>query len=86
MKADLKKYKKYTILYNAKEAENGEFVPTATLFKSGEESVTLNIEKSFSDRNAALSYALGAAEETVDAKINGKKPNFKLLVSEQLKQ
>jgi len=84
VKADLKKYKNYTILFNAKQAESGEFVPVATLFKSGEDSVTLNIESSFKDRNAALSFALGAAEETVDAKINGKKPNFKLLMSEKL--
>ena len=84
MKADLKKYKNYTILFNAKESESGEYVPLATLFKSGEDSVTLNIERSFKDRDAALSFALGAAEETVDAKISGKKPNFKLLVSEQL--
>ena len=83
MKADLKKYKNYTILFNAKETDAGEYYPVATLFKSGEESMTLNIERSFTDRNAALSFALGAAEETVDAKINGKKPDFTLLVSEQ---
>ena len=82
MKADLKKYKKYTILYNAKETDTGEYKPVATLFKSGEDAETLNIERSFSDRNAALSYALGAAEETVDAKLEGKKPDYKLLVSE----
>lgn len=84
MKADLKKYKNYTVLFNAKATETGEFQPVATLFKSGEDSVTLNIERTFKDRNAALSFALGAAEETVDAKMEGKKPNFKLLVSEEL--
>ncbi len=84
MKADLKKYKSYTILYKTKESEAGDFTPIATLFKSGEEAVTLEITKSFTDRNAALSFALGAAEATVDAKVEGKKPDFRLLVSEQL--
>jgi len=84
VKADLKKYKNYTVLFNAKETETGEFQPTATLFKSGEDSVSLSIERTFKDRNEALSFALGAAEDTVDAKIEGKKPNFKLLVSEQV--
>ena len=83
MKADLIKYKNYTILYKAKEMKSGEFRPVATLFKSDEEAVTLNIERSFPERNAALSFALGAAEETVDAKIKGKKPDFNLLVSEE---
>lgn len=82
MKADLKKYKNYTILFNAKETDSGDFQPVASLFKNGEDTVTLNIERSFSDRNAALSYALGAAEESVDAKISGKKLDYKLLVSE----
>ena len=82
MKADLKKYKNYTILFNAKVTDTGSYKPVASLFKSGEDTITLKIETSFDDRNAALSYALGAAEETVDAKINGKKPDFKLLVSE----
>lgn len=84
MKADLKKYKNYTILYKTRVAESGEFTPVATLFKSGEEAVTLDIKKTFTDRNAALSFALGAAEATVDAKVEGKKPDFTLLVSEQL--
>ena len=82
MKADLKKYKNYTILYNAKETDSSEFRPSASIFKSGEDTLTLSIDRSFSDRNEALSYALGAAEEVIDAKINGNKPNFKLLVSE----
>ena len=82
MKADLKKYKSYTILFNAKETDSGGFQPVASLFKNGEDTVTLKIERSFSDRNAALSYALGAAEESVDAKISGKKLDYKLLVSE----
>ncbi|MEM7400835.1 MAG: hypothetical protein AAF304_02675 [Pseudomonadota bacterium] len=85
MKADLVKYKNYTILYKAKETASGEYVPVATLFKSNEEAVTLNIERKFTERNAALSYALGAAEETVDAKIKGKKPDFTLLVGEQMR-
>lgn len=84
MKADLKKYKNYTILYKTKETESGEFKPVATLFKSGEDAVTLDISKTFADRDAALSFALGAAEATVEAKANGNKPDFTLLVSEQL--
>lgn len=84
MKADLKKYKDYTILYKTKEMGQGEFTPVATLFKSGEDAVTLDINKSFTDRDAALSFALGAAEATVEAKLKGKKPDFTLLVSEQL--
>ena len=82
MKADLKKYKNYTILFNAKETDTGNYVPVASLFKSGEDTVTLQIDRLFDDRNAALSFALGAAEETVDAKISGKKPDFTLLMSE----
>ena len=85
MKADLKKYKEYTILYKTKETESGEYSPVATLFKSGEEAVTLDIDKSFPDRDAALSFALGAGEATVEAKLKGKKPDFTLVVSEQLK-
>lgn len=84
VKADLKKYKNYTILYKTKNTESEEFIPVATLFKSGEEAVTLDIRKSFPDRNSALSFALGAAEATVDAKVEGKKPDFTLLVSDQL--
>ena len=82
MKADLKKYKKYTILFNAKEVGSGDFRPIATLFKSGEEAIKLNFDRLFDDRNAALSFALGAAEEAIDAKINGDKPDFTLLVRE----
>ena len=84
MKADLKKYKNYTILYKTKETGYGEYKPVATLFKSGEDAVTLDISKTFADRDAALSFALGAAEATVEAKVNGNKPDFTLLVSGQL--
>jgi len=84
VKADLKKYKNYTILYKTKETESGEYKPVATLFKSGEDAVTLDISKTFADRDAALSFALGAAEATVEAKVNGNKLDFTLLVSEQL--
>jgi len=80
VKADLKKYKDYTVLFNALEGDNGEYSPTATLFKNGEKTVTLNIERTFEQREQALSFALGAAEATVDAKIVGKKPDFALLV------
>lgn len=82
MKADLKKYKDYTILFNAIQNENGDYSPIATLFKNGEKTVTLNIDRTFTNREEALSFALGAAEATVDAKVNGKKPDFTLLVSE----
>lgn len=82
MKADLKKYKGYTILFNAYETNSGAFCPTATLFKSGEEAVTLTIERTFPERDQALSFALGAAEATVDAKLKGNKPDFTLLVNE----
>lgn len=82
MKADLKKYKNYTVLFNARETDSGTFSPTAILFKSGEETITLNIERTFAERDQALSFALGAAEATVDAKLKGKKPDFALLVNE----
>lgn len=81
MKADLKKYKSYTVLFNAYKTDSGVFCPTATLFKSGEKPETLKIGKTFADRDQALSFALGAAEATVDAKIKGKKLDFALLVS-----
>ena len=68
MKADLKKYKDYTILFNAREIEDGIYSPVATLFKSGETALTLNIKRSFNDRNQALSFALGVAEAAVDEK------------------
>lgn len=83
MKADLKKYKNYTVLFNAQEKNRGEYSPTATLFKNGEKTVTLNIERTFNRREQALSFALGAAEATVDAKISGKKPDFALLVRDK---
>ena len=83
MKADLKKYKNYTILFNAKERESGNYQPVASLFKSGEESITLKIDRMFEDRNAALSFALGAAEEAVDSIVKGKKPDFTILVGQQ---
>jgi hypothetical protein len=82
VKADLKKYKDYTILYKTKELGSEKYAPVATLFKSGEDAVTLDIDKSFSDRDAALSFALGAGEATVEAKLKGKKPDFTLLVNE----
>jgi len=84
VKADLKKYKDYTILYKTKEMKPGEYTPVATLFKSGEEAVTLDINKIFTDRDSALSFALGAGEATIEAKLKGKKPDFTLLVSELL--
>ena len=71
VKADLKKYKNYTILFNAREIKDGLFSPVATLFKSGETSITLDIDRSFKNRDEALSFALGAAESAVDAKIKG---------------
>ncbi len=82
VKADLKKYKNYTILFNARETKDGLYNPVATLFKSGETSITLDINRSFKVRDEALSFALGAAEAAVDAKIKGNKPDFGLLVSD----
>ena len=82
MKADLNKYKNYTILFNARESEDGLYNPVATLFKSGETAVTLDFKRTFTDRDEALSFALGAAEAAVDAKIKGNKPDFALLVGE----
>ena len=83
MKADLKKYKNYTILYNTKETDDGSYIPVATLFKSGETSITLDTKRLFKDRDEALSFALGAAEAAVDAKIKGNKPDYGLLVGEK---
>ncbi len=82
VKADLIKYKDYTILFNAHELESGCFCPIATLFKSGEKAITLNIKRTFAERDQALSFALGAAEAAVDAMLKGKKPDFMLLGSE----
>ena len=81
MKADLTKYKDYTILFNAHEIESGYFCPIATLFKSGEKAVTLDIKRTFTERGQALSFALSAAETAVDEKLKGKKPYFAFLVS-----
>ena len=81
MKADLNKYKSYTILFNARESKDGSYRPVATLFKSGETAITLDFKKTFKDRDEALSFALGAAESAIDAKIKGNKPDFALLVS-----
>ena len=81
VKADLIKYKDYTILFTAHEIESRSFCPVATLFKSGEKAVTLDIKRTFAERSQALSFALGAAEAAVDAKPKEKKPYFAWLVS-----
>ena len=60
MKADLSKYRDHTILYNAKETIPGIYTPITTIFKNGEEAIKLTFDKSFNDRDEALSYALGA--------------------------
>ena len=83
MKADLIKYKDYTILFNAHEIESGSFSPVARLFKSGEKAITLDIKRTFAERDQALSFALGAAEAAVDTILKGKKTDFALLLSEQ---
>ena len=54
MKADLIKYKDYTILFNAHEIKSGSFCPIATLFKSKEKTVTLDIKRTFAERGQAL--------------------------------
>lgn len=78
MKADLRKYKSYTIPYNAHKTESGLYTPAVTLFKSGEETLKLEFKRTFEDRDQALSFALGAE----DAKIKDKKPNFSLIAGE----
>ena len=75
MKADLIKYKDYTILFNAHQIESGSFCPVATLFKSKEKTVTLDIKRTFAERGQALSFALYVAEAIVDAKLK-RKNNF----------
>ena len=80
MKADLRKYKSYTILYNAHKTESGLYIPAVTLFKSGEETLKLEFKRTFEDRDQALSFALGAGDAVVDAKIKDKKPDISLIV------
>lgn len=82
MKADLKKYRGYTVLFNAHITDSGVYTPSATLFKTGEDAVKLIIKRTFTERDQALSYALGAAEEAINLKLKGKKPDFELLVGE----
>lgn len=82
MKADLKKYKNYTILFNARQTGAGLFSPVATLLKSGERAIKLDIKRTFAERDQALCFAIGAGETTVDAKLQGKKPDFALLAGE----
>ncbi len=82
VKADLIKYKGYTILFNAHEIESGCFCPVAILFKSGEKAATLDIKRTFAERSQALSFALSFAEATVDAKPKEKKPYYAWLISE----
>ena len=76
MKADLKKYRDYTILFNAIELYSGSYYPIATVFKSGEEAFSIDINRSFTDRDQALSFALGASENTINAMINGEEVEF----------
>ena len=82
MKADLRKYKNYTILYNAHKTESGLYTPVVTLFKSGEETVKLEFNRTFTNRDEALSFALGAGDAAVDAKLKGKKPNYSLILGD----
>lgn len=81
MKADLIKYKDYTILFNAHEIKSGSFCPVAMLFKSGKKAVTLDIKRTFAERGQALSFAFNAAEATVDAKLKEMKPYFASVIS-----
>lgn len=69
MKADLRKYKGYTILFNAYQKESGMFCPVVTLFKSGEKTIKLDFTRTFANRDRALSFALNAGDTAVDAKI-----------------
>jgi len=82
VKADLRKYKNYTILYNAYKTELGLYTPVVTLFKSGEKTLKLEFKRTFKDRDQALSFALGAGDAAVDAKITGKKPDLSLILGE----
>lgn len=79
MKSDLKKYKDYIILFSAQESNDGSFYPIATLFKAGEKVVSLDIDRSFFDRDQALSFAIGASEETINALVEGNKTEFRIV-------
>ena len=81
MKADLKKYKGYTILFHADAVESGGYAPCATLFKVGEEAYKLKPTRIFADRDQALSFALGLAEEAVNFKLKEKKPDLDVLAN-----
>ncbi len=76
MKADLRKYKGYTILYNAFRKDSGMFCPVVTLFKSGEKTIKLNFMRTFSEKDRALSFAFDAGNVAVDAKIRNHKLDF----------
>ena len=82
MKADLRKYKNYTILYNASETSSGLFIPVVTIFKSGEETLKLKFDRTYADRDEALSFSIGAGEAAVDAKLKGKKPDLSVILNE----
>lgn len=82
MKADLRKYRDHTILYNAKETNTGSYTPVTTIFKNGEDAIKLNFENTFDDRDEALSFALGAGEVAVNEKLKNKKPDVSLLTGE----
>ena len=76
MKADLRKYKGYTILYNAFRKDSGMFCPVVTLFKSGEKTIKLNFSSAFAERDHALSFAFDAGNVAVDTKIRNYKLDF----------
>lgn len=71
MKADLKKYKDYTIIYSAYKTNTGSFCPIATFIKSGEKVVRLDTKRTFAERDQALSFALGAAEVVINENLIG---------------
>jgi hypothetical protein len=51
------------------------------LFKSGKKAVTLDIKRTFAERGQALSFALNAAEATVDARLKEMKLYFASVIS-----
>jgi len=58
------------------------FSPFATLFKSAERAIKLDIKRTFSERDQALCFVLDAGKATVNARLKGKKLDFALLAGE----
>lgn len=85
MKADLRAYKDYTILLNVHKTDTGVYYPLATLFKTGERVISLDIDHLFENKDKALSFALGASHEAINAILKEETTEFMLtnnLISE----